>query len=270
MLKINSIAIEGFGSIQKPTDFDFTDGLHVVKGFNGHGKSTLFSALCWGLFQTNIKGGSVSSVATWEHLRLPAFKGTRVIVYLSVGIHSYMVARHLNYKGTTQSLTGSNRLMVFKQTEQGWELTDGQHKADQQEAVDTLLGMDAHTFLNSVMFGQRMKRLVEADADQKRAIFDKLFNVGFVDEAAARAKAVRDEINTELTKGNAEADADRRVLQQLRTQLETQQAHLDHFEADKEERVALAGQSLEKAKARVTETEEIGRASCRERVSSPV
>lgn len=50
MLKVMAIRIEGFRGFNKPTELVFDDGLNVVYGPNGFGKTSLAEALEWALF----------------------------------------------------------------------------------------------------------------------------------------------------------------------------------------------------------------------------
>lgn len=189
------LAIEGYGSIQTPVQFELNrGGITLVRGGMGDGKTTLFSSLFWVLYGLNLKGTANDRVATWEPLRGEKFRGTRVVLILDKGEDEYLIARHLNYTGTTNGLKGGSKLLVFK----NGELLADQYKKDSQLGVNALLGMDGRAFLNSVVFGQRMQRLVEADNGEKRALFDSLFELDFIKLAAGRASAEMLQLNSTL------------------------------------------------------------------------
>ena len=80
MIIFHDIAIEGFGSIGKKLKYRFSNtGLTVLRGKNGAGKTTIFSALMWGLKGKTLK--EKSSVTTWENIQPVDYRGTRVKVY---------------------------------------------------------------------------------------------------------------------------------------------------------------------------------------------
>ena len=67
MLKLLNMQVEGFCSIpQLYLQFDQRQTV-LIKAPNGSGKSTIFSALVWGLYCKTIKG--VSDVQTWKEFR---------------------------------------------------------------------------------------------------------------------------------------------------------------------------------------------------------
>lgn len=236
---IKTLQIEGFGSIQNPLVFNLDrKGINLVKGQNGHGKTTLFTALIWALYQINPKGGNVNSVATWEHDRLPTFEGTRVSVTIEIKGKYYTIVRHLNYKGKTFGYAGGSKLMVFI-SEQGAEpqLYEGQHKSDSQSLVNELLGMDGKTFLSSVLFGQRMKRLIEADNEEKRQLFDKLFELSFVEEAKTKAKDFYDLTLASKTKLDNEVALYNSQLSSAIAELTRGKEILLHFDEAKQARI---------------------------------
>ena len=194
-VNIDRIVVRGFGTYVKEYIFDVDrGGVNIIRGQNGAGKTTLFSALVWCLYQVNLKGTLSDAVATWKEVRPKDWNGTRVVVYLRVDGVKYAIARHIKFKGNTYGVPGESDLLIFKENEEG-ELTKGclvssvRGKADTQAVVDKLLGVDARTFTNSVMFVQRSRRFIEADNAEKRKLLEELFDLGFVD----RMKEVADE-----------------------------------------------------------------------------
>lgn len=246
---IKTLQVEGFGSIQAPLTFNLDrKGVNLVKGQNGHGKTTLFTALIWALYQINPKGGNVNSVATWEHDRHPSFEGTRVLVTIHIGDKYYTIARHLNYKGKTFGYAGCSKLMVFisNGTDEP-QLYEGQHKADSQTLVNGLLGMDGKTFLSSVLFGQRMKRLIEADNEEKRQLFDKLFELAFVEEAKTRAKEFSDLTAASKTQLETEVSIANTKLNSAIYELDRGKEVLLHFDEAKATRLASIQSEIDEA-----------------------
>nr|DAM99184.1 MAG TPA: STRUCTURAL MAINTENANCE OF CHROMOSOMES PROTEIN [Herelleviridae sp.] len=186
-----SIMIEGFQSFGKRVVFKLDrNGLNLIKGQNGVGKSTIFNAILWCEYGGNLK----KSIETWKERRPADYKGTRVVVERTDGKFDYRIVRHLKYKGTTFGLVGGDKLMIYKKSVDEPKFTaehllgDGLHKSDMQLLINEQIGMDEQTFLNSIMFGQRVKSLIEAPNADKRKLFEELFNLDFVEEAKEIAK----------------------------------------------------------------------------------
>lgn len=217
MITFRQLTIEGFGSIQAEFKLELNDpGITLVRGKNGAGKTTIWSALLWCLYGITSKGTPGTKVATWENLRGPEFKGTRVMLDLTVNGMDYLIARHLDYKGNTLGKRGGSNLVIAKQGIQIEELG----KTGQQEYITKLMGMDSTIFVNAVMFNQRHTRLSEVSDAEKRKVFEELFELEFiarakdngkeriaslkVEQAAAEANSQRYEAELSSTKARIE------------------------------------------------------------------
>ncbi|CAB4185400.1 ABC_ATPase domain containing protein [uncultured Caudovirales phage] len=206
MLHFLRIELEGFGSFAEPSSFDFNQGgLFIVRGKNGVGKTTLFSALVWALYRTSLKNITAERTQTWQRLRPADFRGTRVIVFFQKDGVEYAVARHIGFKGKTFGLEGKTSLLVFQKPvgqerdfDQEDLVTETLHNVDVQTYISKVLSMDSRVFLNSVLFGQRMRRLVEAEGDEKRKMFETLFDLEFIQRAKEKGQAVEAEKSTQL------------------------------------------------------------------------
>ena len=199
MIHFNNVVIEGFGSIGNNFVFPLDlKGIHLIKGRNGAGKTSIFNALAWCLYGTNLKGLTNGSIATWKSYRPTSFKGTRVAVYLTKDDIDYCVVRHVKFKGTSYGVKGDNTLMVLKGVKQvGLNedstthenlITTGLFKTDQQGYINRLVGYDYKVFVNSILFGQNMTRLISAGGSEKRKLFEDIFDTVYISQAKEKAK----------------------------------------------------------------------------------
>lgn len=184
-ITVKAVEAEGFRSVVRSLRFNLDrPGLNLVKGANGVGKTTLFEAVVWCIFGINLKDTKLEAVASWEEIRPLDWKGTRVMVHIEVDSDQYCIIRHLSYKGETYGVRGGDSLMIIK----NGELIQGVNKDETQEKINKLIGTDPKTFMNSIMFGQRMARLITQDNKDKRALFEELFDVAWVGVAKRKAE----------------------------------------------------------------------------------
>lgn len=211
MIQFNKVEIEGFRSIVNHIQFNLNrSGLNLVKGINGAGKTTVFEALIWALFGINLKETNQDALASWEEVRPSNWQGTRVITYFDIDGDTYSVARHLNYKGETHGLRGNDALMLWKNNDQ---LFPGINKDETQEKINKLLGTDSKIFMNSVMFAQRTARLITQDNKDKRALFEQLFDVEWINIAKRKAEV-------DYSEKAKEIQEEQRTLEKLNIQID--------------------------------------------------
>lgn len=177
------IDITGFRSVIASKRFYFdSEGLVLVCGENGAGKTSVFEALFWCLFGQTLKGGAEKSVVTLKQYRPLDFKGTEVTLYYEIDGTAYNVTRTAGSKSTLSLYCNG-------------EATDKLHKKDVQNQIIETLGVNADTFLASVLLGQRMSRFMEASASDKRDIFESMLGLEFV----KRGKEAANQRYQELT-----------------------------------------------------------------------
>jgi DNA repair exonuclease SbcCD ATPase subunit len=248
-IRILDIVAEGFRSLSERTTVNLDrPGLNLVKGTNGVGKTTVFEALVWCLFGTNLKGTTADKIPTWPETRTEAFQGTYVNVTLDVDGERYSIVRTIGWSGG-QGI-GRDDLAILGHK------NEGVHKKDVQVQIDQLLGMDSRTFMNSILFGQRMSKLVETSNKDKRDLFETLFEATFIEEA--KKKALKE--ITELKVEESEADSNVIILgdrcESLRRAAENQQQILDNFDKQKQEDVEAAYEKVADLQADITKKEE--------------
>lgn len=198
IIKFSSIVIEGFRSIVHPVTVDLDKpGLNLIKGINGAGKTTIFDALVWCLYGDNLKETTNAKIPTWKELRDDSWSGTCVGLKFSINDEKYMVIRTIDW--TQPSRVGKNGFIVLKQVNKEWaDITTGPHQKDVQSTVNDLLGLDSKAFMNSILFGQRLTKLVESDNSDKRELFSKLFEMTFIINSKEEATIEKNKKETEL------------------------------------------------------------------------
>ena len=194
MLKFIKIVIEGFASYEGYNELDLCPNAAVViKAPNGSGKSTIFSALVWCLYGKTIKG--VSDVNTKKKYQTNEYKGTRVCTYFQKDGDVYMVTRCQNYTGNLEDGTkGRDRLQIIKNA----EVVDIKSKPKLQEYLVSELGLSYPLFMNSIMFGQGMKKLIQETNSDKKKIFEEVFNLNYLNLAKNMAQKGKNQIHSQV------------------------------------------------------------------------
>lgn len=196
-IKVKNIVAEGFRSLSERVEENLErPGLNLVKGENGAGKTTLFEAVFWCVYGDNLKGTTNEKIPTWEESRTEAFRGTYTEATIEVDGTEHKIVRTIAWSGGEG--IGRDALVIRGQD------NAGVHKKDVQAQIVKLLGIDAQTFMASILFGQRMPKLVESDNRDKRDLFERLFETAFINDAKTKAGAKLTELSTEYSKVEGE------------------------------------------------------------------
>lgn len=177
-IKIKQIEIEGFKSIiDLSLDLD-KPGLHIIRGKNGRGKTTIIESIYWALYGDLLKGST--SPVTWPEVRPKNYKGVKVVLLLEIDDTEYLVVRTKSYKGKIldQSFKPDS-LLIWR----GTDMITIKDKLDNQAYLIQLLGVDSSLFLSSILFGQSLNRLARFSPADKRAFFDAIFELDYIDDA---------------------------------------------------------------------------------------
>lgn len=208
MIKFNNIIIEGFCSIPKYTlNLNSGDGITIVRGPNGYGKSSLFAAISWVCYGKTSKG--VNNVNTWDSVKPKDYKGTKVQIFFTKNNVTYSIIRCQNYKDEVFGAKGKDRLILL---EDGIEVSE-KSKPQIQQKINKILGMSYELFNNSLMFGQGVKRLIQESGSDKKKLFEEVFELEYLNIAKQLASnemsEVRDEIeHFELELNNLKSNLD--------------------------------------------------------------
>lgn len=188
MLTFTTMNVVGFCSIENlhiPLNPSCTI---LIKAPNGKGKSTILSALVWAIYGKNLKG--VSEVTTWEKVRPKDYQGVMVEVFFQKGEHIYKIIRCQKCNIVLEDGSkGKDRLILMKDN----EVVNVKGKNKLQDAINAELGLSYTLFMNSIMFGQGIKRLIQESNSDKKKIFEEVFDLEFLN--IAKGIAMQDKNN---------------------------------------------------------------------------
>ena len=172
MLTFTTMNVVGFCSIENlhiPLNPSCTI---LIKAPNGKGKSTILSALVWAIYGKNLKG--VSEVTTWEKVRPKDYQGVMVEVFFQKGEHIYKIIRCQKCNIVLEDgAKGKDRLILMKDN----EVVNVKGKNKLQDVINAELGLSYTLFMNSIMFGQGIKRLIQESNSDKKKIFEEVFDL---------------------------------------------------------------------------------------------
>lgn len=204
MIEIGKITIEGFGSIYKPLTYDFGKlGLNILRGKNGAGKTSLINALSWCIYKQLLKKGQ--TIEPWPTIVGTDYKGVKVSLEFKKSGISYQIIRCQEYKGKVLGKSGRNRLVFLKQ---GKEI-EAKGKRGIQPEIEKVIGYSFDLFKTSVLFGQRLKRLMEETGPDKKKIFEEAFESIFI----GRAKELVDQRLTQKEALKSRTDTQMEITQ---------------------------------------------------------
>lgn len=179
MINLVDVSITGFRSIDHMVLDISNAGKRVMfRGANGSGKTSILEAIYWGMFGQTLKNTSVKNIPTKEEFRTSSWVGTKVSVLFTKRSTSYSIHRHIAYKGQTQGVKGGDSLLFYKNGED----ISGIDKAATQVMINHVLGTSPKLFLQSVLFGQRLARLMSTKDAEKMQILEYYFDTEFIED----------------------------------------------------------------------------------------
>lgn len=196
MIKLLNIYIEGFCSIVDPIKIPLNQGTTVlIKGPNGRGKTTMFSAITWALYGKNLK--ATSEVNTWKKVQPKSYKGTRVEIFIDTPDGVYKVIRCYKYTGKLDDGTkGGSQLIISREG----QIISTKGKTNLQAYINRhIMGMPYPVFMASIMFGQGMKRLIQESNTDKKKLFEEIFQLTYFNTAKDIALEEKDEVYSQVT-----------------------------------------------------------------------
>lgn len=238
MIQFGNIIIEGFCSIPYLELNLGSKGITVIRGATGEGKTTILSALVWGAYGKNLKGKS--DVNTWEKYRPKNYNGTKVEIYFGKDGKTHKITRCLKYKGEVNGAKGKDRLIYEIDAIEVSEKNRGEIQA----LINADLGMSYSLFMNSILFGQGMKRLIQESSSDKKDLFEEIFELGYISKARDIAKGYYTEALREYNEISQKYSSSKEKKQSIQRMLDDLKKQANHVKNDLSSRVKVLEKKL--------------------------
>lgn len=238
MIQFGNIIIEGFCSIPYLELNLGSKGITVIRGATGEGKTTILSALVWGAYGKNLKGKS--DVSTWEKYRPKNYNGTKVEIYFGKDGKTHKITRCLKYKGEVNGAKGKDRLIYEIDAVEVSE----KNKGEIQALIDADLGMSYSLFMNSILFGQGMKRLIQESSSDKKDLFEEIFELEYISKARDIAKGYYTEALREYNEISQKYSSSKEKKQSIQRMIDDLKKQANHVKNDLSSRVKVLEKKL--------------------------
>lgn len=214
---IKNIEVENFGSIQKKISFDFKEDVCLVLGTNGVGKTTLFEAIFWGLFDETTKGLSANDVVNdtvnkdcYVKMTLADEDNNNTII-----IHRYR--KHSEF--------GNDFYFTINDTKINREKI-----SETQKELNALLGTSPLFFKNTNYFSQENFEFFSSLSDSsQKEICNSLLPLDIFEQAAGKAKAKIDIIDKDKAIAESELIKNKASLEELNNTIIVLKAEADKW-----------------------------------------
>lgn len=197
------LKMAAFGSYAEETEVDFTkagDGLFLITGDTGAGKTTVFDGIAYALYDQTSGGERNANMMRSQYADVKT--ETYVELTFSCQGKEYRVRRNPEHKVERQLKNGKTVLRNLPKNVELF-LSDGQIFPEKKQGTDLeivrIVGLDANQFTQTVMLAQGdFLKLLYTKSDERKAVFSKIFKTGFCadlqEELKRRAFALEGEL----------------------------------------------------------------------------
>ena len=206
-MKPIKLVMSAFGPYAGETAVDFSalgsSGIFLITGDTGAGKTTIFDAISFALYGEASGGSQKRASKTFRSDYAAAGTPTFVeYTFLHKG-RVYCVRRNPEYlrpKKRGEGFITENPDAVFS-CEETEELLSGVEAVNRR--VYELIGLNRNQFSQTVMIAQGdFMKILNAKSDERKKLFQKIFNTGFFEELQQRLKDMDRDCSAEAEKND--------------------------------------------------------------------
>jgi DNA repair exonuclease SbcCD ATPase subunit len=202
-MKIVKFSAKNFGSYEK-LEFSFEEGLTLISGATGSGKSTFQDIAFWGLYGVTAKGGSVDDVRSWSSPDL----ATEVEVSLETPLGAIEVFR----------IRGKNYENDLYWIEEGQEVENrGKDIKETQKLLEVRMGVSSNTYETAAYFHEFSPTVgfFIASSKAQRALLEEIANLKWPATLAAKITELRKITKSEIIETEKLYEKQKGKLEQL-------------------------------------------------------
>jgi DNA repair exonuclease SbcCD ATPase subunit len=204
-MKILSVSLQNFASYNE-LNFDFQNqGLTLIQGPTGSGKSTLCDAIPWVLFGTTAKGGAVTEVLSW-----PGASVTEGKIVLDLDSNTRMeLTRKRGAKAKDNDLYYNLYDPTVYRAGETIPNPRGKDIADTQRLINERLGCNAETYLAGAYYHEfsQTAQFFQTNAKNRRLLCEQLVDLSLaknLQEKIAVAKKCKSKERSDADYTNSE------------------------------------------------------------------
>ncbi len=197
-MKPLKLTISAFGPFAEETVIDFTklggDGIFLITGDTGSGKTTIFDAISFALYGEASGGRERRSAKNFRSDFAAASAETYVKLEFEQQGRCYEVMRAPAYERAAKRGTGTvlSQAKAYLMGEDGEILT--QRTDEVTRKVEALLGLNRNQFAQTIMIAQGdFQKIISAKSDDRKKIFQRLFNTALYERFQERLRVLSNE-----------------------------------------------------------------------------
>ncbi|WNY28096.1 Chromosome partition protein Smc [Methanimicrococcus stummii] len=205
-MKFKHLHVENIRSYET-LDLDFPDGVTVISGVNGSGKSSILEACFMGIFGGEVLKGTALQIP--DMIRKDSAKACIILDFEHAG-EDYQIEQH--YRATKSGANNSKSIL-----RKNGEIIAEQSK-NTYAAIQNLLNMDEKNFQNCAYIRQGdVDALINAKPKDRQQMIDDLLRLGKLEEYRERTQSAKTAVSRVLRSENERKNAAAEKIDRLRS-----------------------------------------------------
>ncbi|MGN8026807.1 AAA family ATPase [Microbacterium sp. 22242] len=255
-MRLHRLEIEGFGPFLRRQTIDFDtfadDGVFLIGGRTGAGKSSILDAVCFGLYGNVPRYEGGEKRLRSDHCE-PA-DPTEVVVEFSTVAGRFRVTRSPEYQRPAKrggGLTKQASAVALEELIGGEWIGRAAREVDVAHELDEILQLNLQQFLQVILLAQgRFQKFLHADSKERQQLLRRLFGTGRFEDYQARLDERRRASEQALGAGRASVIARIEQAEQLVAENDLHGASTDAASAPAERSLDERLDAVRRAQAR--------------------